>query len=378
MNQSNQPPKLKGAYLNTSSTNARISGELNASDLAYPQVFQNRNDLISLTTKIKKLVKAPPFAKVIINSGATESIAQCVFWAKCYNKYGTIQGTDFDHSAVADNCASFEVPYENQLLRKGKLLNNCSAIMLTQANSKTGEILNINNFKHNVLDKYSYISESSNEQNSFNKHVRQYRPLLFIDATQSIMKVPIEMEKWNANAVFFSLHKLGGRVGEGVLVINDTNSSFKPLISGKQQEGLRGGTYSIESLLMCESIFDNFDDSNERIESWNHSVQRLEAAGLTVYKPKCEHLYNTILINVNSCPLGVINRLANKGIYVGNISACANETDAKMKGGDVDGDADEKHEPFERAIRISYLNSSDINDEIIDEIVKEIKAENVE
>ena len=318
--------------------------------------------------KIKKLVNAPPFAKVIINSGATESIAQCVYWAKCYNKFGTIQGTDFDHSAVADNCATFDIPYNSTELRKGKLLDTCSAIILTQVNSKTGEILNLDNFKHNVIDKYSYITGEPNENNPFNKHVRQYKPLIFIDATQSIMKVPIDMEKWGVNAVFFSLHKIGGHVGEGILVINDSNDTFKPLISGKQQGGLRGGTYPLESILNEEEIFENFDDFNVRKESWNQAVSKFEAAGLKVFKPRTEHLYNTILIDINHCPLGIINRLANENIYVGNVSACANETES-ISGG---GDDSKEFQPFERAIRISYLNPNELTDKVTDAIIAEI------
>lgn len=364
--QMNHPPSLKGAYLNTSSTNARKTGEFNPSDLAYPQVFQNRSDMSNLFVKIKKLVNAPPFAKVIINSGATESIAQCVYWAKCSNQYGTLQGTDFDHSAVADNCASFNVPYNSTELRKGKLLDTCSAVMLTQVNSKTGEILNLNNFKRNVIDKYSYITGEPNENNPFNKHVRQYKPLIFIDATQSIMKTPIDMNAWGANAVFFSLHKIGGHVGEGILIINDPSNSFKPLISGKQQGGLRGGTYPLESILNEEELFDNFDDFNARKESWTRAVTKFEGAGLNVYKPRTDHLFNTILIDINHCPLGIINRLANKGIYVGNVSACANETET-LTGGDK-----KEYKPFERAVRISFLNPDELTDVVSDEIIAEI------
>ena len=46
----NAPPSLKGAYLNYSSTNARKNGTLNPSDLAYPQVLEDRYSFNQLRT----------------------------------------------------------------------------------------------------------------------------------------------------------------------------------------------------------------------------------------------------------------------------------------------------------------------------------------
>ena len=372
------PPSLKGAYLNYSSTNSRKHGSLNPSDLAYPQVLEERKDLQSLHTKIMRLINAPSSAQVIINSGATESIAQCVFWAKQYNQYGIIQGTDYDHSAVKDNCDNLELPYDSTNLRKNKILDNCSMIFLTQVNSRNGEILNIENFKRNVLDKYNYLHENNgSSSNPYNKHIRQYKPLVVLDATQSMNKIPIDMEKWKLNAVFFSLHKLGAPIGLGVLVINDTMNNFKPLIAGKQQGKLRGGTYALDTLLHHAFIFDEFDNMNDRKDSWQHAFDKLTAAGLKVYKPTTDHLYNTLLIEVNKCPLATINDLAKENIYVGNISACANEIEEKkQKQLQIFGGAKEKktYAPFERAIRISFKKGSELTDDILDSIIDEVKT----
>ena len=373
METSSPPYSLKGAYLNYASTNARKHGSLNPSDLAYPQIIEQRSDIERIENKIRKLINAPPYAKVIINSGATESIANCVFWAKSYNKYGIIVGSEYDHSAVKDNCDTFEVPYE-QSLRGGKINDKCSMIFLTHVNSKTGELINIENFKRNVVDRYSY--QYTDGYNPYNSNVLQYKPLIVLDATQSIMKLPIDMERWGLNAVFFSLHKIGGPIGMGVLVVNDNkNAPFKPLISGKQQHSLRGGTVPLQLLLENEFIFEKFDDFNERKQA---------SEGLKVYEPKGPHLYNTYLIEVNTCPMSIINSLARKNIYVGNTSACKNEETI-----DGDGEMNEtmnetsdesigggNKKPFDRAIRISFSKSKEINDHILDEIISEIKNPN--
>ena len=365
-----KPLSLKGAYLNYSSTNSKKNGELNPSDLAYPQVIEQRKDFHSFANHLKQIVNAPADAVVIINSGATESIANCIFWAKNYNQYGIIQGTDFDHSAVKDNCDNLGLEYDNTSLRKNKILDKCSMIFLTQVNSRNGEVLNIQNFKRNILDKYSYLVESNSNQT---KHVRQYKPLVVLDATQSICKVPIDMERWGINALFFSLHKLGGHIGSGLFIVYDPTNTFKPLIAGKQQNQLRGGTFPLDEVLNSGYVLDGMDDSNERKTRWQQAFDKLSSSGLKVYKPTTEHLYNTLLIDVNRCPLGIINSLAEQGIYVGNVSACANESEQDtLKGGKK---AKKTFGPFERAIRISFKKSNELTDSILDKIISTVKAE---
>ena len=370
------PSKLKGAYLNYSSTNARKNGTLNPSDLAYPQILESRQDFVGLSRTLCSRINAPRNTKVIINSGATESIAQCVWWAKQYNQFGIVQGTNYDHTAVKDNCDNFDLTYNDTNLRKNKIMDNCAMLFLTHVDSKTGEILDIPNFKRNVLDKYDYLY-SDKGINPYNKHVRQYKPLVVLDATQSINKIPIDMERWGLNAVFFSLHKLGGPIGLGLLFINDTNNTFKPLIAGKQQDTLRGGTYPLESVLMSSYIFDRFDDLNERKERWNEVYDKLTKAGLSVYKPKGKHLYNTFLIDVKQCPLAIINSLAEKNIYIGNVSACANEqttNDTTNDTGTINGGNTDEPKPFEKAVRISFMKSKELTNEVVDEIIDTIKS----
>lgn len=374
-----QTPSLTGAYLNYSSTDANQNGSLNPSDLAYPQNMVLKNNINDLELKIKKLINAPPNASVIINSGATESIANMIWWAKNYNPYGKIIGSLYDHSAVKDNCDTFEMEYINKL-NSTNLENNCSMLFLTHVDSKTGSIMNVPNVIRN-LNTYSFLNEESNNSLSHNKNnpysnsVLQYKPIVVLDATQSIMKINIDMERWNLNAVFFSLHKIGGPMGLGVLVINDSKLfPFKPLISGKQQHTLRGGTLPLQRVAENDWIFDNFDDYNERKDKWNEVYKKLTEAGLNVYKPKGAHLYNTFLIATEDCPMSYINELSRKGIYIGNSSACKNEEiennleEGKkiQTGGNI----------WDSAVRISFKHSNELKDDIVDNIIDSLKGSN--
>jgi cysteine sulfinate desulfinase/cysteine desulfurase-like protein len=323
---------MKGGYLNTNST---TTDSLNPSDLAYPEINEKRNEMERIKKKILLMIEAPSDAKVIFNSGSTESIAQCIFWAKNSNPYGIVLGSNYDHSSVKDNCNSFDMNYS-----KTKNSDNVSMVFITHVDGKNGQIMDMN--KMNIM-----LNDIIHNE---------YAPLRVLDAAQSFMKIPIRMKKWRLNAVFFSLHKIGGKIGTGCLVIkDDVNHIFTPLISGSQQNGLRGGTYNIDNII--DINLDNFDDLNSRKDSWNYAVKYLEDHKLEVMKPTTNHLYNTILIKINTCPLHHIHNLAKQGVYVGNISACANEIQSN----------DET-----QAIRLSFLNPQVMNESNLDKIVTEL------
>lgn len=402
---------LKGAYLNYASTAAPKNGTLNPSDIGYSQNYELRSEVETLKNEYRKLVNAPVTAKVIFNSGASESIANCVFWAKSYNQFGKVVGTKYDHSAVKANCDTFGLKYTNDMSERA-LADNCALVMLTQVNSKSGEILNIDNF-HLNFKKFSFLNDnltamSANNFHPFNdKNTLQYRPIIALDASQSIGKVPIYMEKWGVNAVFWSLHKVGGPIGLGVLIVNDTPQfPFKPLISGSQQMSLRGGTLPMQLFADNDQLLKAKDDANVRKQRWEEVMASLTEAGLNVYKPMNKHLYNTFLICVKGCPLKVIGKLAGDGIYVGNVSACKNEELLNKKLSEVDNDirngksagsvskdingtidaltggavevSSESSDPYDNSIRISFVSPEELTPKVINKIISAVKASEAE
>lgn len=365
-------------YLNTASTAENITKVFNPSDVAYPETLKSLEEQVNFNEHIKHLINAPDSAKVIINSGATESIANCMYWAKTYNKYGVVFGSRFDHSSVKANAENFGLKYTTDVEK----INEASMIFMTHVSPATGEIMNIPDLTKTlnsaqILDEISPDEDIVNIDDAFFVH----KPIRVLDATQSIMSVKINMAEWKLNAVFFSLHKLGGNIGTGVLVVNDEHSfPFKPLIAGKQQFKMRGGTYPLNSILSSNwkkyLSEDNYDNIDSRKENWKKYHDYLVKKGVKLVEPKQKHLYSTFLIDMNKqCPLGTIYDLAEKNIFVGNISACENEDmKEELKG----GSSEEMKEPT--FIRISFKDSSILNEQIFDEIIKAIndnKAENI-
>lgn len=339
-------------YLNYNSTFMN-GGKFNPSDLAYDEVQDLRMDEERVKSYIKTVVGASDSSEVIFNSGATEGIATVINWAKQLNCHGSVLGSQFDHSTVEDNCKNQGLQYHKLEITPTEKIStdiNTGLVFVTHVSPTTGEIYPIEN-----LSRYHYLSdgEDSLDQDT----VRQYRPIIAMDISQSIGKIPVEMKKNKINAVFFSMHKIGGVMNTGVLVIDDQHK-FVPLIAGNQQHKLRGGTYNLYDFLDFEQIYTDFVefyDHDKCKKEWAKSMKQLD--GLNVYKPKFEHLHNTILIDVNHCNAGIINQLSGYGIYVGGSSACSAETPDQV----------------DTKIRISFLNS--VNHSAVKKIIKAISEE---
>ena len=133
------------------------------------------------------------------------------------------------------------------------------------------------------------------------------------------------MKKNGFDAVFFSLHKLGGEYNTGVLVVNQDNYKFKPLIAGSQQQHLRGGTYNSYSYADLDKLYSKYHNkfnSDKCKKTWNKITRMFDENEIKYVHPKLKHMYNTILIPFKSCTAELVNKLSELGIFVGSQTAC--------------------------------------------------------
>lgn len=347
-------------YLNYNSTSFIGGNRLfNASDAAYDEVQNIKVEEAKVKEFIKKICNAPDDTNVIFTSGATESMATVLNWVSSYNKFGVVYGSTFDHNSIVLNCQNQNLKYGtinyNRIIKnKDQLPTDISCLFLTHVSPHSGEIIPI----EKLMDKldFSYLNEYNEDNEEHVDIIRQYRPLVVLDASQSIGKTKIDMKKWGLNAVFFSLHKLGGKMNCGVLLIkDDIEKPFKPLIAGKQQNAMRGGTYDVYSYLNFEELYNNYVNSFDHQQckqTWKKAYNEFRKRGLDVYEPKYNHLYNTILIKTKVCSYDMIKELAQYGIYVSGKTAC---------------DSLDKSDN-ESNLRISFING-DISKSVINKIV---------
>ena len=377
-------------YFNTNSTLKPIHGLYNQSDTMYPENIQAMQETEAFKNKIRKLIGANEDDEIIFMSSCSEAMASVMHWISIIAPYGVICGTDYDHKTVQENAELYTLTYDKESLKQKVLPDSTAGIMLTHVNPTTGEILDIETYM-NLLVQYKYIDElTDNDEIYGSDKLLQHRPVVMLDATQSIGKVNILMHghKQPIDIVMASLHKLGFPLNfSGVLVLNSSvKEQYVPLIAGAQQDGKRGGSYNMEPLLNNIKLLDHVDPAFKRQQEWQSAFDYFRSRGLNVYQPKGEHLYNTLLIDTNNhCTLETIKNLADKhGIYVGNKTACANEINKKtgevtihkpMSGGNKSKDL----KPFDNSIRISFIQPGTLNKSalkaIADEISKEISKD---
>lgn len=363
-------PKKMSNYLNYNSTGLIGGNRLfNSSDTAYEEVHNIRREEAMVKRYIKELVNAHDDTHVIFTSGATESMATVLNWVKNYNKYGIVYGSNFDHNSIILNCQNQDLKYstinfKHIIKNKSSLPNDASCIFLTHVSPHSGEIIPMNELSEKM--DFTYLGELHDDNDENVEIIRQYKPLIILDASQSIGKTKIDMKAWDLNAVFFSLHKLGGKMNCGVLLIrDDIERPFKPLIAGKQQNAMRGGTYDVYSYLDFKELYNNYVDSFDHKQckkTWKKAHTAFKKAGLDVYEPEYNHLYNTILIKTKVCSYDMIKELSQYGIYVSGKTAC---------------DSLDKSDK-ESNLRISFING-DISNKTINKIIEVInKWENKE
>lgn len=309
---------MKNIFLNSNST----YNSFNTTDIAYVEVEQLFTEDYYVKLFIQnKLSISGHQPKIIYTSGATESLVTCLNWIKSVSPTRTILGTRFDHSCVRDNCENLDLNYEQiscenldlnySLVDTENLDLNCSRIDKKKYNASTIVLTMVNPESGEILD---YELE----------YINQFDFVIF-DITQAIGKLELDLSQVETDyGIYFSLHKIGGHKNCGVLIINDKNNKFKPLIAGKQQEGLRGGTYDLENYLIIPELWNDYSklyNEQEYKKLWNRFYDKLKDY---VVVPTHRHLYNTMMLefkNVN-CILSKIGVLNEHKIYVNAETSC--------------------------------------------------------
>ena len=71
-----------------------------------------------------------------------------------------------------------------------------------------------------------------------------YNAIVYLDCTGSISQIPVDVKKLDVDMLGFSGHKIHALKGVGVLYKKE-NIELEPLVYGKQEQGLIGGTEAV-------------------------------------------------------------------------------------------------------------------------------------
>ncbi|CAL4325820.1 Cysteine desulfurase IscS [Buchnera aphidicola (Eriosoma grossulariae)] len=194
--------------------------------------------------QISDLINADP-REIIFTSGATESNNLAIKGVIDFyqSKGNHIITSTTEHKSVLDTCRYLE----------SKNIN------VTYLNPNHDGIIDINKLKSFISKKTILISimHVNNETGVIQpieqiaEICNQYKIIFHVDMTQSIGKIPIDLEKINISLISFSAHKIYGPKGIGVLYVRR-----KPRIrlvsqihGGGHERGLRSGTLPVHQII---------------------------------------------------------------------------------------------------------------------------------
>jgi cysteine desulfurase len=194
--------------------------------------------------EIAKLIHADP-REIIFTSGATESNNLAIKGiTSFYKKKGNhIITSQTEHKSVLDTCRylenkNFKVTYlkpkKNGLIDLQKLKEKISKKTILIS------IMHVNN-EIGVIQDIKKISKICFAKNIF----------FHVDATQSIGKIPFDVNQTKVNLLSFSAHKIYGPKGIGVLYVRRQPRIriFPQIHGGGHERGMRSGTLAVHQIV---------------------------------------------------------------------------------------------------------------------------------
>jgi len=200
-------------------------------------------------------------SEIYFNSGSTEGINTILrgYVEANIEKGGHIITTKTEHKAVLETCAyletiGIEVTYldvdKNGLIDLKELENSINERTLLVS------ILWVNN-ETGIIQALSEISKIVSKTNS----------KLFVDATQAVGKITVNVKSIDVDMLCFSAHKFHGPKGIGVLYIKKGISINPLLYGGGQEKGIRSGTNNVPGIVGLAKACEISNTKNTGIEN---------------------------------------------------------------------------------------------------------------
>lgn len=233
--------------------------------------------------------------EIIFTSGATEAINLAIKGvAEAYSEKGKhIVTVSTEHSAVLDTCRyletkGFEVTYlpvhTDGLLDlevvKEALRQDTILVSVMHVNNETG-----------VIQPIQEISELAHEKGS----------LFMSDCTQSVGKIPVNVDELCIDLMCFSAHKIYGPKGVGALFIRQRKNRIKIpalLHGGGHERGMRSGTLNVPGIVglgkACEIAQEEMAENEVKIRDMRDFIESelLKIDGTWINGSLEKRLYN--------------------------------------------------------------------------------------
>lgn len=258
--------------------------------------------------------------EIIFTSGGTESnnlaLRGAAFAHKDKGNHIIISG--IEHSSVKETANWLktqgflisEVPVDKEgfcdLEALAKLITgNTILVSIMMANNEVGTIQDVK---------------------SIGKLCRDQGVLFHTDACQAFGKVPLDVTQFHADLITLSAHKIHGPTGVGALYVRSGTRLEPILFGGKQEQGLRSGTYHTEGIVGFGAAIGELNSTdNERMRVLRDKmINVLKLMGVTLNGCPYERLCNNVNVTLkNHSAKNVLLELSKRGVYLSVGSACS-------------------------------------------------------
>jgi len=220
---------------------------------------------------------------------------------------------------------------------------------------------------------------SINDVYSIGEMLKQHRKIAFhVDLTQSIGKIDFSVKKMNIDMASISSHKIYGLKGSGLLY-KKSSIELLPLFSGgKQQGGLRAGTFSTAACvatakavrIALQTQQENYQYVLKLHQFVKEKLQTMDK--LTINTP--EDNYSPYILNFsvkNIKPETFLRAMSEDGIYLSTKSACSKTRNIRSR---VIASITDDEEVISTPIRISFSHHIKLHEleQIVNKLEKNI------
>lgn len=193
------------------------------------------------------------------------------------------------------------------------------------------------------------------------------------DGVQAVGKVPVDIDQLGVDMYTISAHKIYGFKGVGALFVSN-KIKLKPIIfGGGQESGLRSGTENLLGIYSLVEAVENAVNNQKQNYDYVSSLKDRFLKGISE-----SNLNYAIHSNLNCSPyivsisfMGcraetILNKLSDKGVYIGNGSACS----SKKSGNRILDNMGVNKAEIESNLRISFSKNNTVEE--VDKLVVEL------
>jgi cysteine desulfurase len=224
--------------------------------------------------QISKLINCSE-KEIIFTSGATESnnLAIKGVFEMYAEKGNHIITATTEHKAVLDTCAHLE-----------KL-----GASITYLQVKADGLIDLNELSNAITDKTILVSimYGNNEigviqpMKEISAITRSKGVLLHTDATQTVGKIPVDVEADGIDLLSFTAHKMYGPKGVGALYVRRKNPRVKvtaQMDGGGHERGMRSGTLNVPGIVgfgkACEIAMQDMEKDTIRLSAMRNRLEK--------------------------------------------------------------------------------------------------------